>query len=70
MKLSHRHIRPADAKSQLAATLGVGKAYYVDKPLWYLRLTGRCRLSWRREAASVATVFALGIALDFLAGHL
>jgi hypothetical protein len=31
---------------------------------------GPLQLSWRREAASVVTVFALGIALGFLAAHL
>lgn len=70
MKPSHHHVHRPDASSQLAAALGVEKVYFVDEPLWYLRLTGRCRLSWRREAASVATVFALGLALGFLAGHL
>jgi hypothetical protein len=70
VKLSHHHIHRPDASSQLAAALGVEKVYFVDERLWYLRLTGCCRLSWRREAASVVTVFALGIALGFLAAHL
>jgi hypothetical protein len=70
VKLSHRHIHRADPKAQLAAELGVENVCYVDEPLWYLRLTSRFRLSWRREAASVATVFALGIALGLLVGRL
>jgi hypothetical protein len=45
VKLSHHHIHRPDASSQLAAALGVEKVYFVDEPLWYLRLTGRCRLS-------------------------
>ena len=69
MKLSHRHIHRAEGQAQIASELGVEKVYLVEEPLWYLRLTSRFRLSWRREAASVATVFALGIALGFLVGH-
>ena len=53
MKLSHHHIHRPDASSQLAAALGVEKVYFVDEPLWYLRLTSHFRLNWRREAASV-----------------
>jgi len=48
----------------------VEKVYVVDEPLWYLRLTGHFRLTWRRETATVATVFGLGIALGFLVGRL
>ena len=68
MKLSHRHPRGFDP--QLAAELGVEQAYFVDEPLWYLRATSRFRLNWRRELATVATVFALGITLGLLLGHL
>jgi hypothetical protein len=67
VKLQHRH-RPANPP--LAAKLGVAKVYFVDEPLWYLRLTSRFRLNWRRELATVAMVFALGIALGILVGHI
>jgi len=70
MKLPHRHIRRAEGKAQLAAELGVERVYYVDEPLWYLRLTAHFRLNWRREIATVATVFAAGIILGFLVGHI
>jgi hypothetical protein len=70
VKLSRRRIQAADPRTQLAAGLGVEKAYFVDEPLWYVRATSRFRLSWRRELASVATVFAVGIAVGFLVGHL
>ena len=69
MKLPHRHIRRAEGKAQLAAKLGVDEVYFADEPLWYLRLTSRFRLNWRRELATVATVFGLGIAFGFLLGH-
>jgi hypothetical protein len=69
VKLPHRYVHPVDSNEQLAAELGVAKAYFVDEPLWYLRLTSRFRLNWRRELATVVTVFGLGIALGFLLGH-
>jgi hypothetical protein len=69
VKLPHRYVHPVDSKEQLAAELGVEKAYFVDEPLWYLRLTSRFRLNWRRELATVAAVFAFGLALGFLAGR-
>jgi hypothetical protein len=46
------------------------KTSYVDEPLWYLRLTSRFRLNWRRELATVATIFVAGIAVGFLLAHL
>jgi hypothetical protein len=70
VKLAHRHLRDADQTSQLDPALGVEKVYFVDEPLWYLRLTSRLRLSWRRELATVASVFGLGLALGFLLGRL
>ena len=69
MKLSYRQTRRSDPKSQFAVELGVSHVYLADDPLWYLRLTSRLRLNWRRELATLATVFVLGIALGFLAGH-
>ena len=70
MKLPHRHNCPAASSTQLAVELGVEEVYSVAEPLWYLRLTGHFRLTWRREAATVATVFGLGLALGFLVGRL
>ena len=70
MEFRHPHIHRADEKGQLAAELGVEKAYSLDEPLWYLRLTACFRLDCRRELATVATVFGLGIALGFLVGRL
>jgi hypothetical protein len=70
VELPHRHIRRADQTSQPAAELDVEKVYFVGEPLWYLRLAGHARLTWRRELTSVATVFALGVALGFLVGRL
>jgi hypothetical protein len=70
VKLPHRHNHPADREAQLAAEFGVEKVYYADDPLWYLRLSSHFRLTWRRELATVTTVFALGIAAGFLVGHL
>jgi hypothetical protein len=69
VKLRNRHREDADAKAQLAAEFGVDEVYFADDPLWYLRLTSRFRLNWRRELANVATVFGLGIALGLLFGH-
>lgn len=46
------------------------KTYHVDEPLWYLRLTAHFRLTWRRELATVAGVFAAGIAAGFGLAHL
>lgn len=70
MKLPHRHIRRADHPAKPVGELGIERVYFVDEPLWYLRLTNHFRLTWRREAATVATVFGLGIALGFLVGRL
>ena len=70
MKLSHRHIRPGEGQAAHAPELGVAKVYLVDEPLWYLRLTSRFRLNWRRELITVAGVFGLGIAVGFLLGRL
>jgi hypothetical protein len=70
VKLPHRHPIPADPKAQLAAEFGVEKVFFAEEPFWYTRLTARVRLSWRRELASVATVFVLGLAIGFLLGRL
>jgi hypothetical protein len=70
VKLPYRHPIPADPKAQLAAEFRVEKVFFADEPLWYLRLTARFRLTWRRELASVATVFVLGLAIGFLLGRL
>ncbi len=69
MKLFHRHDRHAEEKAKLAAEFGVDQVYYADPPLWYLRLTARFGLTWRRELATAAAVFGLGIALGFLLGR-
>lgn len=68
MKLQHRYVHRAGG-TPAAAELGVERVYHVDDPLWYLRLSARFRLSWRRELATVATAFSLGIALGLLFGH-
>lgn len=70
MKLPHRHPIPAERKAQLAAECGVEKVFSAEEPFWYTRLTARFRLTWRRELASVATVFVLGLAIGFLLGRL
>jgi hypothetical protein len=67
--LPHCHSIPAERKAQLAAEFGVEKVFFAGEPFWYTRLTARFRLTWRRELASVATVFVLGLALGFLLGH-
>ena len=69
MKLPHRHFDLADSEARQAAELGVDHVYYADEPLWYLRLTSRVRLDWRRELATVVSVFGLGIALGLLLGR-
>ena len=69
MKLPHRRVRSFDSEAQQAAEFAVGHIYFVDEPLWYLRLTSRFRLSWRRELATVVSVFAVGLALGFLLGR-
>jgi hypothetical protein len=68
VKLAHRHFRRAD--QTLDPALGAEKVYFVDEPLWYLRLTSCLRLSWRRELATVTAVFGLGVALGLLLGRL
>jgi hypothetical protein len=69
VKLPHRHSIPAERKAQLAAEFGVDEVYDAAIPLWYLRLTSRFWLTWRRELASVATVFVLGLVVGFLLGR-
>jgi hypothetical protein len=69
VKVPHRHTETVDQKAQLAAEFGVGEVFYAESPLWYLRLTGRFTLTWKRELATVAAVFALGLVIGFLAGH-
>ena len=70
MKLPHRRDNSSALKAQLAAEFGVGKVFFAEEPLWYTRLTARFRLTWRRELATVVTVFVLGLAAGFLVGHL
>jgi hypothetical protein len=69
VKLPHRHRNLANVEARPPADLGVARAYLVDEPLWYLRLTSRFRLSWRRELATVAAVFGLGVGFGLLLGH-
>jgi hypothetical protein len=70
VKLPHRHPNSAELKAQLAAEFGVDKVFFAEEPFWYTRLSARFRLTWRRELATVATVFALGLAVGFLFGRL
>jgi hypothetical protein len=70
VKLPHRHPIPVERKAQLAAEFGVEKVFFAEEPFWYARLAAWFRLTWRRELASVATVFALGLAIGFLLGRL
>jgi hypothetical protein len=70
VKLPHRQVHPDDDEAQLAVELGVDRVYYAADPLWYVRLTSRFRLNWHRELATLVTVFAAGIALGLLLGHL
>jgi hypothetical protein len=70
VKLPHRHPIPAERKAQLAAEFGVEKVFFAEEPFWYTRVTARFRFTWRRELASVATVFVLGLAMGFLLGRL
>ena len=70
MKLLHRHPESAEYKAQLAAEFGVDKVFFAEEPFWYRRLTARFRLTWRRELATVAAAFALGLATGFLLGRL
>jgi hypothetical protein len=69
VKLPRRRTQSVDHKAQLAAEFGVEHVYYADDPLWYLRLTSHFRLNWRREIATVAAVFVLGLVIGYLAGH-
>jgi hypothetical protein len=70
VKLFHRHPESDAYKAQLAAEFGVDKVFFAEEPFWYTRLTARFRLTWRRELATVAAVFALGLAAGFLLGRL
>lgn len=70
MKLLHRPDPHAAEKAALADELGVDKVFYADEPLWYIRLTSRFRLTWRREVASVTAVFLAGLVLGLLLAHL
>jgi hypothetical protein len=70
VKLPHRRDNPSARKAQLAAEFGVEKVFFAEEPLWYTRLTARFRLTWRRELATVATVFVLGVAAGLLVEHL
>jgi hypothetical protein len=70
VKRPHRHSLATESKAQLAAELGVEKVFLAEEPFWYMHLTARFRLTWRRELATVAAVFGLGVALGLLAGHL
>jgi hypothetical protein len=70
VKLLHRHPESAAYKAQLAAEFGVDKVFFAEEPFWYTRLTARFRLTWRRELATIAAVFALGLGLGFLLGRL
>ena len=69
MKLPHRRTHSVDSEAQQAAEFAVEHVYYADEPLWYLRLTSRFRLSWRRELATVVSLFAAGIAVGLLLGR-
>jgi hypothetical protein len=69
VKITHRRTESVDQKARLAAEFGVDQVFYADSPLWYLRLTGRFTLTWKRELVTVAAVFALGLVVGFLAGH-
>jgi hypothetical protein len=70
VKLLHRHSESAAYKAQLAAEFGVDEVFFAEEPFWYTRLTGRFRLTWRRELATVAAMFALGLVVGFLLGRL
>jgi hypothetical protein len=70
VKLLHRHSMSAEYKAQLAAEFGVDKVFDATEPYLYTRLTGRFRLTWRRELATVAAVFAVGLAAGFLLGRI
>jgi hypothetical protein len=60
----YRPVRSGEAEA-LAAALGVRKVYDATEPLWYLRLTARFRLTWRRELATLVAVFFVGVGLGF-----
>jgi hypothetical protein len=54
-----------EEEAALKREFGVEAVYDATEPLLYTRLTARFRLTWRRELATLAVVFALGVALGF-----
>ena len=66
MKTLKRRPDHAEEIAALAAEFGVDKVFDATEPYWYTRVTGRFRLTWRREAATVVVVFLAGAALGFL----
>jgi hypothetical protein len=61
MKSPFRRDPFAGRASDLADEMRVSAVFDAAEPLWYVRLTARFRLTWRRELATVIVVFLAGI---------
>lgn len=70
MKLWHSDDSRKAQLAEVAREFGVEAAFDATEPFWYTRLTGRFRLTWRRELATVATVFLTGLGVGFLVARL
>jgi hypothetical protein len=67
VKLRHGRDDFEAQRARLAGEFAVDAVFDATEPLWYTRLTAPFRLTWRREAATVATAFLLGIAIGWVA---
>ncbi len=55
---------------ELAREFEVDEVFDASFPLWYWRLTARCRLTWRRELTALASILAGGVVAGFAIGRL
>lgn len=58
-----------DEQTRLARELGVDRVYFSDTPAWFIRLTARTHLTWRRQVAFELGLLLVGLALGFLLGR-
>jgi hypothetical protein len=70
MRSSLSHDPFAGHATDLANDLRVSAVFDAAEPLWYVRLTARFRLTWRRELATVIAVFLTGIAIGLAIARL